>query len=111
LHLLVAVPRVQLLAIAAFMVAATITRDRPDAAGSMRGPPVVLHRQRWVMLAAFCLLSALNGCMWIQFASVSTLCQRLFGTSALSVDGFSRLRRGSSVIIPFSFLFICRITV
>ena len=50
---------------------------------------IVLYRQRWLMLLLFCVLSALNGCMWIQFASVADLCRGYFGQSALAIDGFS----------------------
>ena len=52
-------------------------------------PDVVLYRRRWLMLLLFALLSGLNGCVWIQFASVSALSQTFFNTSALSIDWFS----------------------
>ena len=52
---------------------------------------LVLYTRRWLMLMLFCLLSCVNGAMWIQFASVANICQSYFGTSALAVDWLSMI--------------------
>ena len=52
---------------------------------------LILYPRRWLMLMLFCLLSCVNGAMWIQFASVANICQSYFSTSALAVDWLSMI--------------------
>ena len=53
--------------------------------------PLVLYPRRWLMLLLFCLLSCVNGAMWIQFASVANICQSYYGTTALAIDWLSMI--------------------
>ncbi len=64
---------------------------RDDPGGDDANSALVLYSRRWLMLLLFCLLSCINGAMWIQFASVANICQRYFGTSALAVDWLSMI--------------------
>jgi len=53
--------------------------------------PLVLYPRRWLMLLLFCLLSCVNGAMWIQFASVANIVQSYYGTTALAIDWLSMI--------------------
>jgi hypothetical protein len=64
---------------------------RSDSAGHDAVSALVLYSRRWLMLLLFCLLSCVNGAMWIQFASVANICQSYFGTSALAIDWLSMI--------------------
>ena len=70
---------------------ATGSHEAAAAAGGTTGAALVLYARRWLMLLLFCLLSCVNGAMWIQFASVANICQTYFGTTALAVDWLSMI--------------------
>ena len=56
------------------------------------------------MLLLFCLLSCVNGMMWIQFASVANIARGYFGVSALAIDWLSMIYSA----FPTSHICCCR---
>ncbi|XP_034241522.1 feline leukemia virus subgroup C receptor-related protein 2-like isoform X3 [Thrips palmi] len=49
-------------------------------------PTLKVFRRRWLVLAAFCFLSLLNGFQWVQYAIVSDSVARYYGVSLQAVD-------------------------
>lgn len=52
---------------------------------------VRVYKQRWLMLALFCLVSMSNAMQWIQYSVISNVVKDFYDVSQLAVDWFSMI--------------------